>query len=98
MYLNEPSTAGAARTRLSALQLRVILLCAAVTLVDGFDTQSIAFVAPHIVDAWRVSPVLFAPVFAAGLLASFIGALVLGPMGDRIGRKPVLVISLAIFA
>lgn len=98
MYLNERSTAGTARVRLSSLQLRVILLCAAITLVDGFDTQSIAFVAPHIVDAWRVSPVLFAPVFAAGLLASFIGALVLGPMGDRVGRKPALVISLAIFA
>ncbi|MBB4512592.1 MFS transporter [Paraburkholderia fungorum] len=98
MYLDQRSTAGAARVRLSGLQLRIILLCAAVTLVDGFDTQSIAFVAPHIVDVWRVSPVLFAPVFAAGLLASFIGALVLGPMGDRVGRKPALVISLAIFA
>lgn len=98
MYVDEGSTTGSGGMRLSGTQLRVVMLCAAVTLVDGFDTQSIAFVAPHIVDAWRVNPVAFAPVFGAGLLASFIGALVLGPMGDRIGRKPALVISLAVFA
>ncbi|WP_167387451.1 MFS transporter [Paraburkholderia susongensis] len=77
--------------------MAIIVLCGAVALVDGFDTQAIAFVAPHIAAAWGLAPATFGPVFAAGLLGSFIGALSIGQLGDRIGRKPALLLSIAIF-
>ena len=84
--------------RLSSLQIVIMVLCAAIAMIDGFDTQSIAFVAPHIADAWSIPASSFGPVFGAGLLGSFVGALTLGPLGDRIGRKPGLFISVLIFA
>jgi AAHS family 4-hydroxybenzoate transporter-like MFS transporter len=85
-------------SRLSSLQIVIMVLCAAIAMIDGFDTQSIAFVAPHIADAWSIPASSFGPVFGAGLLGSFVGALTLGPLGDRIGRKPGLFISVLIFA
>jgi AAHS family 4-hydroxybenzoate transporter-like MFS transporter len=85
-------------SRLSHLQIVIMVLCAAIAMIDGFDTQSIAFVAPHIADAWKIPASSFGPVFGAGLLGSFVGALTLGPLGDRIGRKPALLVSVLIFA
>jgi MFS transporter, AAHS family, 4-hydroxybenzoate transporter len=38
-----------------------------VAMMDGFDTQSIAFVAPEIAAAWHVAPASFGPVFGIGL-------------------------------
>ncbi|HWF00059.1 MAG TPA: MFS transporter [Caulobacteraceae bacterium] len=76
----------------------LILLCALVAVVDGFDTQSIALVAPVIIGAWRVKAAAFGLVFGAGLFGSLLGALGLGLAADRLGRKPMLALSLAVFA
>lgn len=94
LTIESPLDAG----HLSQLQIWIMVLCGAVALIDGFDTQAIAFVAPHIVNAWRLTPSAFGPVFGAGLLGSFAGALIMGSLGDRIGRKPALLLSVSIFA
>jgi AAHS family 4-hydroxybenzoate transporter-like MFS transporter len=39
---------------LSSPQFRVVGLCALVAMIDGFDTQSIALVAPEVATAWGV--------------------------------------------
>jgi AAHS family 4-hydroxybenzoate transporter-like MFS transporter len=85
------------RSRLSALQWRAILLCAMVAILDGFDTQAIAFVAPVIAREFRVDSAAFGPVFGVGLLGSTIGALILGPAADRFGRKPIIIASTFVF-
>jgi AAHS family 4-hydroxybenzoate transporter-like MFS transporter len=79
-------------------QVTVIVLCALIALLDGFDTQSIAFVAPEIIQAWRVDAGAFGPVFGAGLLGGMIGAMIFGMAGDRYGRKPTLLITVLLFA
>src|SRR5258708_35904932 len=67
-------------------------------MVEVFDTQSIAFVAPEIIGAWRVAPTAFGPVFGAGLLGGLVGALVFGAAGDRFGRKAVMSCAVLMFA
>jgi MFS transporter, AAHS family, 4-hydroxybenzoate transporter len=82
---------------IGALQCRVVALCAVLALLDGFDTQAIAFVAPVLTAQWHIDLALLGPVFAASLAGLMIGALAFGPASDRIGRKPALIASTLIF-
>lgn len=84
--------------KLGGFQKNIIFLCFTLTMVDGFDTQSIAFVAPALRHAWEISPNTFGLLFASGLLGSMIGAMVLGPVGDRIGRRPLILASTLLFS
>jgi MFS transporter, AAHS family, 4-hydroxybenzoate transporter len=83
--------------RFSPFQVFVTALCAAIAMLDGFDTQSIAYVAPVIAKAWGMNVAAFGPIFGVGLLGLTIGALVFGPAADVIGRKRVILLSTAIF-
>jgi AAHS family 4-hydroxybenzoate transporter-like MFS transporter len=85
-------------SRLSGFQLTIIALCALVAMMDGFDTQSIAFVAPEIAAAWHVAPASFGPVFGIGLFGGLLGAMSFGVASDRFGRKPLLLLAVLIFA
>jgi AAHS family 4-hydroxybenzoate transporter-like MFS transporter len=86
-----------AKLRLEGASLRAVILCALVIALDGFDAQSIAYVAPSINAAWRLNPAAFGTVFSSGLLGLTIGALVLSPAADRFGRKPLIVVSVLFF-
>lgn len=84
--------------RVSGLQLVIFILCGLVAMVDGFDTQAIAFVAPEIMTTWGAAPSAFGQVFGAGLLGGLLGALVFGAAGDRFGRKPTLSCAVLVFS
>src|SRR6266849_1847809 len=77
--------------KISAFQIRVAVLCAAVVFMDGFDAQAIGYVAPTLSKAWSLAPGELKWTFSAGLVGLMLGALVFSPLADRIGRKPVIV-------
>jgi AAHS family 4-hydroxybenzoate transporter-like MFS transporter len=78
-------------------QLRLLLSCAAVLFLDGFDTQAIGFVAPALAKEWGLSKGALGPVFSAGLFGLMIGALLFGPLADRVGRKKIIILSTLAF-
>lgn len=82
---------------LSGFQFRIIALCALVAMFDGFDAQSIAFVAPIIAAELGMRIDAFGPIFAANLVGMALGALTLGPLADRFGRKAIVVGSTFVF-
>lgn len=83
---------------LGRFQIGSVTLCGLIAMLDGFDTQSIAFVAPVLADAWQVAPGLFGPIFAAGLIGILCGQFIAGPLSDRYGRRKVILGCTLLFA
>ena len=80
-----------------AFQVKLLLTCATVLFLDGFDTTAIGYVAPALAKEWHIGKEALGPVFSAGLFGLMIGALLLGPLADRIGRKKIIVLSTLAF-
>jgi AAHS family 4-hydroxybenzoate transporter-like MFS transporter len=85
------------QSRVSATSWVGIALCGLVGFVDGFDTQALSPSAGTIAETlgFPVSQLGF--VFSASQVGFLLGALVLGPLGDRLGRKRVLIGCVALF-
>ena len=72
--------------------LLIALVC------DGFDLQLVGVAAPWLADAWNLKPSqLVGPVQSANLLGMMIGAIFLGGLGDRLGRKRIIVAGALLF-
>lgn len=84
--------------RLSRAQIGIVACCSLVAMLDGFDTQAIAFVAPQIAQHWNVPAGDFGAVFGAGLFGGLVGAMAVGRIADVAGRKPALLCSVVLFA
>jgi AAHS family 4-hydroxybenzoate transporter-like MFS transporter len=59
--------------------------------MDGFDVQAIGFVAPKLVEEWRISGALLGSVLSAALVGVLFGSILLSMLADKIGRRPVLI-------
>src|SRR3981189_2797640 len=83
--------------RIGPLQLRVAALCTLIQICDGYDINSIAWAVPALKDVWHLAPPAFTTAFLWSSIGIMVGALSAGPIGDRVGRKPLLLASLTIF-
>ena len=81
----------------SRYQKLILWLCFLIVAIDGFDTASIGFIAPAIRAEWGLTPAALAPLFGAGLFGLMAGSFLFGPLADRYGRRPVLIVSVAFF-
>lgn len=84
--------------RFSGYQWIVFGLCFSIMLLDGFDTAVIGYIAPSLLKEWGIGKPALGAVLSAALFGFATGALLAGPLGDRFGRKIVLIGSVLLFA
>ncbi len=78
-------------------QIWTMALCGMVIVLDGFDTQSIGFLAPSMADTLHIPIKTFGPIFVAALIGLMISSMSSGPIADRWGRKWPIVACTLIF-
>lgn len=54
---------------------------------DSFDTYIVAYAMPSIIREWHIDPITNGLLTSAGIWGMLVGALLLGPLADRFGRK-----------
>jgi AAHS family 4-hydroxybenzoate transporter-like MFS transporter len=82
---------------MSRYQWLLLVLCFLIVATDGIDVAIMGFLAPAITKEWGISRAAFGVVMSAAPIGLAIGALVVGPMSDRYGRKRTLMTSVAWF-
>lgn len=82
---------------LGASQYATTLLCGLVMFLDGFDTQSISYMAPLIAKDWGLPREMLGPIFSSALMGLMAGYLLLSPLSDRFGHRRMMLISTGAF-
>ncbi len=77
------------------LPLYITVLTTFITLVDGYDLQTMSFVAPELITDWGVTRSMLTPVLTGSLIGMAVGSILLGWLGDRVGRKNSYVVCIA---
>ncbi len=62
-------------------------------MVEGFDLQAANLVGPSIVADFGISRSQLGPLLSASLVGILLGSTRVAPLGDRYGRKPVLIVA-----
>ncbi|MFA7834223.1 MFS transporter [Aeromonas dhakensis] len=83
--------------KVSSSHIYILLLCLSILIFDGFDTALMGYVAPSIIEQWGITKADLGLAMSAALIGLAIGAIVSGPVSDRLGRKPIIVFSVIIF-
>lgn len=79
---------------MSLYQKIAVAMTVCLCMLDGYDVFAITFAAPAIKAAWRVGDAQLGAVLASGLLGMAAGSLLIAPAADRIGRRPMIFLSL----
>lgn len=80
------------------LQRRLFILCALCLIMDGFDVQAVGYAGPALIQEWQIPQAALGPVFGAGNFGVLVGSLLFTMIGDRWGRRPILVAATLFFA
>ena len=83
---------------MSGLQIFAVALSVALNALDGFDVLAITFAAPGIARDWGIGPAQLGVALSSGLAGMALGSLFIAPFGDRYGRRPLILICLALMA
>jgi AAHS family 4-hydroxybenzoate transporter-like MFS transporter len=85
-------------SKLGGFQIGLCALCALCLIMDGFDVQSMGYVAPAIIQDWHIPSSALGPVFGAAPFGILVGSLLFSLIADKIGRRPVLIALTLFFA
>lgn len=84
------------RAPMTRFQVKVVALCLAMNVVEGFDLLVMAFAASAVAAEWQLSGSQIGLLLSAGLIGAVVGSTTLAPLADRIGRRPLVLLCLTI--
>jgi AAHS family 4-hydroxybenzoate transporter-like MFS transporter len=85
------------RQRLGRFLVGLVVISWIITFFDGFDSQAIAFAAPYLSTQYHLDRIMMGNIFSMGLVGTLIGGFGFGYLGDRIGRRPAIILATAAF-
>jgi len=77
-------------------QWRILFICFICLMVDGFDAQSLAYVAPVMRQELGISTSALGLIFSSSLIGMLFGAFLLSPLADKFGRRPLMISAMGI--
>lgn len=82
--------------KVSRQQLLVVGLCLVFNMLDGFDITAMAVVAGDVSRDMALSPDKLGWIFSFALAGMMVGAMLLAPISDIVGRRKIIVISIVV--
>lgn len=83
---------------MSPYQWLIIGLCVLLNALDGFDVMAMAFTATSVTGDFGLSGSELGLLLSAGLVGMAVGSLALAPFADVVGRRPMILVSVALAA
>jgi AAHS family 4-hydroxybenzoate transporter-like MFS transporter len=85
------------RQKLGRFLIGLVVISWIITFFDGLDSNLISFASPYFAKDFHLSRIQTGNIFSMGLLGTMIGGFLLGYVGDRIGRRPTIILATASF-
>ena len=82
--------------QVSGQQLLVVGLCMFFNMLDGFDITAMAIVASSVSQELQLTPDRLGLIFSFALAGMMVGAMVLAPVSDIIGRRKLIILSVTL--
>lgn len=81
---------------MSSYQWLIIALCTFLNALDGYDVLAISFTSNAVTEEFQLTGTGLGIVMSAALFGMALGALTLGPVADRIGRRRMTIVALVV--
>src|SRR5262249_31808879 len=88
--------AGLRERPMGRFQIVTIALCLALNMLDGYHVLAMSFAAPALRAAWDLKDAQPGMLLSAGLVGMAIGSIVISPLADRYGRRPIILLCLVL--
>lgn len=77
---------------------QILLWCFVIITFDGFDLVIYGSVLPRLMEVWHLTPIQSGVIGSYALVGMMLGALICGPIADRLGRRNVALLATVIFS
>lgn len=82
--------------RMRSIQWAIVALCVLLNGLDGYDVAAMSFTAKRVQDEFGLTGSALGVVISATLIGMAFGSLLMGYLADHIGRRPTMLLSVAL--
>ncbi len=84
--------------KFTPMHWRILFWCTLIIIFDGYDLVIYGVVLPILMKEWSLDPVTAGMLGSAALFGMMVGAMTLGTLSDKFGRKKMIVLCIVLFS